>query len=225
MSSQGKPFVSYYSLFLWIDIVETNSSYQTIIFMQKKRLLFISSRPIFPITGGDQIRTAQQLELLCEHFDVDVLYITPNNEDSEVKNYAPSVINTFRFHINRLQHYFHTMRFVFNRLPLQVNYYFDNHVSKKIDSILTDYDCVFCNNIRTAEYVREKKGLIKYLDFVDAISMNYDKARREAKGLKKLIYEIDYRRCKYYEQKCLDSFDSCAVISDVDNQYIISCQE
>ena len=98
-------------------------------------------------------------------------------------------------------------------------------IAKKIDSILPNYDCVFCNNIRTAEYVREKNSLIKYLDFVDAISMNYDKARREAKGLKKLIYEIDYRRCRSYEQQCLVAFDSCAVISDVDNQYILSCQK
>lgn len=193
--------------------------------MSQKRLLFISSRPIFPITGGDQIRTAQQLELLCEHFDVDVVYISPNNEDPEITDYVPSVKNTFRFHIDRWRHYFLTMRFIVNRLPLQVNYYFDRRVAKKIDSILINYDCVFCNNIRTAEYVRTKNGLIKYLDFVDAISMNYDKARREAKGLKKLIYEIDYRRCKSYERKCLDSFDSCAVISDVDNQYITSCQE
>ena len=188
-------------------------------------MLFISSRPIFPITGGDQIRTAQQLELLCEHFDVDVVYITSNNEDPEITDYLPSVRKIFRFHIDRWRHYFHTMRFIVNSLPLQVNYYFDSYVAKNIDSMIADYDCVFCNNIRTAEYVREKNGLIKYLDFVDAISMNYDKARREARGLKKLIYEIDYRRCKSYEQKCLGSFDSCAVISDVDNQYIMSCQE
>lgn len=188
-----------------------------------KRLLFISSRPIFPITGGDQIRTAQQLELLCEHFEVDVIYTTTNREDAEISNYISDVRQTFRFFIGRWRHYLYTMRFVVNQLPLQVNYYFDSRLSKKIDSILPDYDCVFCNNIRTAEYVRKKRGLIKYIDFVDAISMNYDKARHEAKGLKKIIYEIDYRRCKVYEQKCLEAFDSCAVISDVDNKYINSC--
>lgn len=188
-----------------------------------KKLLFISSRPIFPITGGDQIRTAQQLELLCEHFEVDVVYTTTNREDAEISNYISDVRQTFRFFIGRWRHYLYTMRFIVNQLPLQVNYYFDSRLSKKIDSILPDYDCVFCNNIRTAEYVRKKRGLIKYIDFVDAISMNYDKARHEAKGLKKIIYEIDYRRCKVYEQKCLEAFDSCAVISDVDNKYIKSC--
>ncbi len=190
-----------------------------------KSLLFISSRPIFPITGGDQIRTAQQLELLCEHFEVDVVYITPNQEDIDIRDYIPSVKKIYPFRISKWQHYLNTMRFLINKLPLQVNYYYIRHVAIKIDSILRDYDCVFCNNIRTAEYVKGKNSLTKYLDFVDAISMNYDKARHEAKGLKKIIYEIDYRRCKEYEQKCLDAFDSCAVISDVDNQYIMSCQK
>ncbi|MEZ3551797.1 MAG: hypothetical protein K1W02_13955 [Muribaculaceae bacterium] len=193
--------------------------------MSRKRLLFISSRPLFPIIGGDQIRTVQQLNFLKEKFDVDVLLISPD-KDGIVNNKAiDGVHNIFCFQVSKVQSIIQTIGSVFNRLPLQVNYYYNKSIAKEIDKIMSNYDCVFCNNIRTAEYVREKNGLIKYLDFVDAISMNYDKARREARGLKKLIYEIDYRRCRSYERKCLGSFDSCAVISDVDNQYIISCQE
>lgn len=35
-----------------------------------KKLLFISSRPIFPIIGGDQIRTFQSLRLLTKYFNI-----------------------------------------------------------------------------------------------------------------------------------------------------------
>lgn len=187
-----------------------------------KKMLFISSRPIFPITGGDQIRTAQQLELLCRHFDVDVLYLTPNPEDVAIEQFVTPICHTFRFHISRMRHYALTMRFLFNRLPLQVNYYYSPRVAKKVNSIIGGYDAVFCNNIRTAEYAR-RHHVVKYLDFVDAISMNYDKARRKAGGLKRIIYSIDYRRCRRYEQECLNAFDSCAIISEVDNNYIQSC--
>lgn len=186
------------------------------------RILFISSRPLFPVLGGDQIRTVQQLNLLNERFDVDILYITPDDKDCVPSEFKYKIGSIFRFQIGSIKCIFQTLRFIFNSLPLQVNYYYNSKIAKKIDSIISNYDCVFCNNIRTAEYVRNKTGIIKYLDFVDAISMNYDKARHEAKGLKKLIYEIDYRRCGAYEQKCLESFDSCAVISDIDNRYISS---
>ncbi len=190
-----------------------------------KKMLFISSRPLFPVIGGDQIRTVQQLELLQERFKVDVIYLTPDSTDEDISRHLKGIENIFRFQISRRTHILQTLRAMFNRLPLQVNYYYNKKAARKIEEIIGNYDAVFCNNIRTAEYVRKKRGITKYLDFVDAISMNYDKARHEAKGLKKLIYEIDYKRCKAYEQKCLESFDSCAVISDIDNKYILSCQK
>lgn len=37
-----------------------------------KKVLFISSRPIYPVIGGDQIRTSQQLEYLVQRYIVDV---------------------------------------------------------------------------------------------------------------------------------------------------------
>lgn len=193
--------------------------------MSRKTLLFISSRPLYPIIGGDQIRTVQQLDFLKEKFEVDLLYLSPDKESIHNNANISGVRTIFSFEVGKLKSMLQTLKFLFNSLPIQVNYYYNKSVAEKIDSILPGYDCVFCNNIRTAEYVRKKNGVIKYLDFVDAISMNYDKARHEAKGLKKLIYEIDYRRCKNYEQKCLEMFDSCAVISDVDNKYITSCQK
>lgn len=189
-----------------------------------KKLLFISSRPLFPIVGGDQIRTVQQLDLLKERFIVDVIYMTPNDDDESENNKIDGVRNIYRFKIGKITSILQTLRFIFNKLPLQVNYYYNTKVQQTIDSLIGNYNYVFCNNIRTAEYVRGKIGIVKLLDFVDAISMNYDKARHKAYGIKRLIYEIDYRRCRHYEQECLDMFDSCAVISDVDNKYMRECQ-
>lgn len=190
-----------------------------------KKVLFISSRPLCPIVGGDQIRTVQQLNLLKERYDVDVLYLTSPDDNIDLQGFITGINQVFRIKICKIRHILQTLRFLFNILPLQVNYYYSKSVANKVNSIAKNYDVVFCNNIRTAEYAIRLDGITKYLDFVDAISMNYDKARYEAKGLKKLIYEIDYRRCKSYEQKCLESFDRCAVISDVDNKYILSCQK
>lgn len=190
--------------------------------MEAKKILFISSRPLYPIIGGDQIRTVQQLELLKEKFDVDILYITTDDNDTEIESDNDKIGAVFRFRLNRIQLYLQALSFIFNKLPIQVNYYYNPKIVKYIDSIINNYDAVFCNNIRTAEYARKYTDIIKYLDFVDAISMNYEKAKKEAKGIKKLIYSIDFKRCKEYEHLCLDSFDSCAVISDVDNRYITS---
>lgn len=190
--------------------------------MSKKRLLFISSRPLYPIIGGDQIRTVQQLDYLKEQFDVDVVYISSDNKDIKYLDNYGGIGNIFRFQVPKWKSILQTLRFLINDKPLQVNYFFNRAIQKKINNIITEYDCVFCNNIRTAEYVRSKTGIIKFLDFVDAISMNYDKARYQATGLRKIMYSLDYKRCRVYEQQCLEYFDSCAVISDIDKNYILS---
>lgn len=186
-----------------------------------KKVLFISSRPIYPIVGGDQIRTAQQLEFLLQRYNVDVIYQSTSKEDTYIRDYVPAVKNAVCFRVPKWLCYMQTLRFLFNKLPLQVNYYYNKLMREYVDSVLHNYDIVFCNNIRTAEYVRSSTGIVKVMDFVDAISMNYEKAKQEAHGLQKIIYEIDYRRCRKYEQLVLDAFHRCAIISEVDRSYIL----
>ena len=192
----------------------------------RKRVLFISSRPIYPIIGGDQIRTAQQLNFLLQRYDVDVVYQSLSKQNVALKDFVPMVQNVKCFQIPKWLYYVQALRFLFNRLPLQVNYYYNNEMKKSINSCLHEYDIVFCNNIRTAEYVRKSSNIMKVIDFVDAISMNYEKAKLKAHGLKKIIYAIDSKRCERYEQDILNVFERCAIISEVDKQYILQkrCQ-
>ena len=184
-------------------------------------MLFISSRQIFPIVGGDQIRTAQQLNYLSQKYDVDVVYQLIGNEDAKIRQFVPSVRKEVPFKMSKFKYYLQTLRFIFNKLPLQVNYYLNKSMKRYVDSCIKNYDIVFCNNIRTAEYAIEATNIIKVIDYVDAISMNYEKAKVRASGVKKIIYAIDYNRCKKYEQAVLRNFDKCATISEVDRDYIL----
>ena len=186
-----------------------------------QKVLFISSRPLFPVVGGDQIRTVQQLEFLLQRYRVDVLYMTESKEQDVTKEHLLSVDNVFCFHVPKWRCYWQTLHFLFNAKPLQVNYYYNKRVQRFIAEHLSEYDMMFCNNIRTAEYVWLAKDVRKYIDFVDAISMNYARAQHKAKGLKKLIYKIDGRRCARYEQQVIRNFDNCAIISEVDKQYLL----
>lgn len=186
-----------------------------------KKLLFISSRPIFPIIGGDQIRTFQSLRLLAEYFNIHLIIITPTDISKE-KMAEYERYGTWRyFKMSKVDHFVSAMRFLYNSLPIQVNYYYSKKVQNYIDSIINDYDVVYCNNLRTAEYFRRHTSISRVIDFVDAISMNYEKARKHANLLMKVVYNIDYHRCKIYESLLLQEFDNAAVISDIDKDYIL----
>ncbi len=186
----------------------------------KKRALFISSRPIYPVVDGYRIRTAQQLEFLAGRYDVDVVYLHELKKDDVTRQHLPAVGNVVCFHMPKYRNCLSALSFLFNPLPLQVNFYYSRKMWRFIKNHITEYDLVFCNNIRTAEYVRKEKDIRKYIDFVDAISMNYEKAKEVAHGMRKIIYAIEYERCKKYEQKVLNEF-GCAVISEIDRRYIL----
>lgn len=186
-----------------------------------KKALFISSRELFPIIGGEKIRTAQQLELLSKLYIVDVICISENSKYNlgPLKKY---INEYFHFYTPKWKNIINTLFFLFNKKPLQVNYYYSNKIQKFINENINKYDLVFCNNLRTVDYILNKKiKPIKCIDYVDAISMNYERAKARSKGLKKLIYSIDYYRCNKYEQEILLDFDHHYIISDVDAQYIL----
>lgn len=188
------------------------------------KALFISSRPIYPIICGGQIRTEQQLEFLSTKYEVDVVFIS-DNKSPDVESYLKYAKSAKSFYRSKTKCILGTLRFLFNRLPLQVNYFYDSKLQSYINKVSNNYNLIFCNNIRTAEYARKQRDTKKIIDFVDAISMNYDKARKHTSGIKKIIYYIDYHRCRNYEKKLIQEFDACAIISDIDKKYIESCQK
>ncbi len=189
----------------------------------KKKLLFISSRIPFPLVGGDKIRVFNSLQILSKRYDIELLYIDTEiirlDYKKELKKYCskitPFVVSKYEFLWNTLK------GFLKNKKPLQVNYYYFKEIQKYIDDRIGDFDVVFCNHIRTTEYL-DKHEIIKYVDLVDSIAMNYTKAYSNSKGLWKLIYAIERRRVKKYERFVVESFTKTIVISDVDKRFIDS---
>lgn len=185
-----------------------------------KKALFIFPRPIFPIIGGDQIRAYQQLSFLMESYDVFLVYLSEEQQsDNCVLQYLPNLLGSKCFRQSRLTSFMKMGKTVFNRLPLQVNYYTNKRLANFVKEHYKEYDVVFSGNPRVAEHV-VGLPIKKLLDFVDAASMNCLNAKSKAHGLKKIFYSIDYHLMKLYERKMLNVFDSCAIISEVDKKFL-----
>ena len=188
------------------------------------KVLIVSSKPPYPLhRGGGAIRTYQMIKSLSQFCEIDLLYITDDGEIASInKGVGTFCHKIVAFRVNRYRYYWNVLKGMWaNRLPLQVNYFYFPEVQHWIDAHWNDYDAVFCNNIRTTEYVRKKKDKKKWVDFVDAISMNYEKAQKQVNGVWRYLYRIDHARCRRYERAVLESFDRCIVISDVDKEYIL----
>lgn len=190
----------------------------------KPRLLMIFHRPPYPLIGGDKIRMHQNMKILSKRFELSVLFINDKRTDAYIKESILKIVDhIYVFDFMKYKFYLGTLfGFLLNKKPLQVNYYHFKKVQKWIDKNINSYDLVFCHTIRTAEYVKNKP-IFKIIDFVDAISMNYEKAiLRTNFGLWKMIYKIDKGRVLKYELKTLKLFDEKIIISEIDKKYILS---
>ena len=187
------------------------------------RVLVLSSKSPYPIHDGAAIRTFQSIVFLHRMgYEVDVLYLSEQDDKKLVEEGLSKYCrNIYLFTMSATMSRIKVLRGLFtNGLPLQVNYYFSKKVKRWILDHQDDYDMVYCNNIRTAEYAKGIRSK-KVLDFVDALSMNYSSAKNKTKGLWHWIYTLDSYRCSKYEVDQLKVFDKNLIISDVDRRYIL----
>lgn len=187
-----------------------------------KRLLFICPRPIFPVLWGERIRYFNNLTILKSHYQIDVLFLTANKKELEPdKELDKYVCNKYVFYQPKLYSILQVIKgLIMNRYPLQVNYFFNRKAQKWLNRNSENYDVIFCNNIRTSRYAMNLNNN-KILDFVDAISMNYEKAIERSKGMWKIVYLFEKKRILAFEKKMLHHFDSCCIISEIDRNYIL----
>lgn len=179
-------------------------------------------RPPFPINGGDKIRMIQMYNLLSNYYCIDILYLYSGKNDTKFPHKEFQFINKVHaFKISKFHSYLKTLKgFFLNDLPLQVNYYNKKSVQIWIDNNIHSYEYAFCGTIRMANYLKTH-SLIKVLDFVDAISLNYHKAYEIQKvSLWKLIYRIDKARTLAYELKMIKHFQKRIIISEIDRDYL-----
>ncbi len=190
--------------------------------MKKKKVLMLFFRTPFPVDGGDKIRMAQMYDLLSDNHEVDIICLRDYGfEVAETKFIEKSKIISFK--LSKTTSYFEVFKsLIFSKTPLQVAYFKSVRLKNWVMENEHKYDILFCNTIRMAQYLLKKPSGLKIIDFVDAISLNYNNAYKSHKwGLWKMIYAIDRKRTLLYEKKVLDEFDKSIIISENDKQYLL----
>jgi glycosyltransferase involved in cell wall biosynthesis len=187
--------------------------------MKKNKLLFITSRPPYPLHAGEHIRAYSMLCILNEKYKVDLLTLSEKDINLSPLNHLTNQIHVFK--LSKISSLINVMKgIIFNSLPFQINYFYSNKVQQWIDQNITNYDIVFCNNVRTAEYVKNK-NIQKILDYVDSLGMNYEKAHHNSHGLWKYIYKVEKNQIANYERNLLPFFIKTIIISEIDKNYIL----
>jgi glycosyltransferase involved in cell wall biosynthesis len=186
-----------------------------------KKILFICPKPPYPLDDGGKIRIFQSLYFLSKRYEVDLLYIY-DNENVRIINEGIQMLvnNIFPFRISKYKRLFYGLRFLLNKKPIRNNMLYSREIQRWIDKHICNYDTIFCQTLRMAEYFIKHPSVKRYVDFVDAVSMNYEKTSLRTSLFRSFYYKIDFSLLTKYEDFILNQFDKCSIISQVDKDYI-----
>lgn len=192
---------------------------------KKKKALLILTRVPYPEIDGTRKRIMDVIRGVVNDFDLDLLVVG----DEKMKDKSRLFLSDFFkkiycFYFSKFTLLIHAIRSLFSGRPLQAEYYFDSRQASFIRDKIKDYDLVFLHTIRLGRYLEilntEEKDKI-FFDLNDAISLNYQNARKLAAFPWRLIYAFEEKRVRGYETKLLSLVKNANVVSTFDEKYLL----
>ncbi len=184
------------------------------------KVLFLTSRLPYPPVGGDRLKSHWLLKILSKHHKVHLVSIVENSVPEGFYSWANETGITYKIFFKKKIHFYkNALRYLFNKLPVQVNYYYFKDVQKYVDSLCRDYDLIISILIRTSNYVINKR-CPKILEITDSIGINYKRAKEKTTSIRwRIIYKMEAKRLLDYEKYCISTFDKTLFVNKEEMNY------
>lgn len=186
------------------------------------------SRVPYPLEKGDKLRAYHQIKTLSQTHDIYLcaLNVGKIHPDAikQLRPYCQEIKIIQLTKIGILLNLVYSL--VFTNLPLQVAYFYNRRAKKHIHRFFETHkiEHLYCQLIRTSEYVKDYHAAPKTLDYMDALSRGMERRINQAKfGMRQLI-QIETTRLKRYEHFIFSSFEHKTIISEQDRNLIVHAQ-
>nr|WP_255356143.1 glycosyltransferase [Haloarcula sp. CBA1127] len=188
------------------------------------RILVLCSRLPYPLTGGAKLRMFYTARELAREHDVELLVIDQEPIDKSAVEALRAEFDAIHvFAYPNYKFYLNTLPGLASSKPLQTHYYRFDEVDAWLDDHAHRFDLLHCNHVRTTEYARGRSPPVT-ADLVDAISRTYREASKDATGLWRAIYPVEWRRLRKYERSVADCFDHSFIITEADRNFVTGRQ-
>ncbi|HRG37402.1 MAG TPA: glycosyltransferase [Bacteroidia bacterium] len=187
------------------------------------KIFIILSRVPYPLEKGDKLRAFNQIKELSKNNEVYLFALNDLNSNqqaiAELLKYCKEVTV---FRLTKLTIVLNLIRTLFDGKPFQVGYFYSKKAQVVIDTLIKKYqpNHIYCQLIRTAEYVRPYPNIPRTLDFMDIFSKGMERRKSTSPFYLKPILGIEYRRLLTYENKIFDSFTNKTIISEQDKSFL-----
>ncbi|MEZ4722818.1 MAG: glycosyltransferase [Flavobacteriales bacterium] len=187
------------------------------------KILFVLSRVPWPLEKGDKLRAFQLIRELSKQHDVLLFCLSDQNIHTKAETMLKSMCSEVYIHrFSRMDIVLNLTKGLFNRLPFQVNYFYSKKAADAFDRYLEKHlpQHIFCQLIRTAEYVRKYTLIPKSIDYMDALSSGMDRASQHTGWPVNIPMMWETKRLKEYEKDIQSDFLHRYIISEQDRNQL-----
>lgn len=187
------------------------------------RILFVLSRVPYPLEKGDKLRAFHLIRELSIDHEINLFCLADEKPHPEAEKQLKQYCSEVYIHrIPAFTKWFKLFVSLFSKRPFQVEYFYSQRAQRKFDEFVEAHlpQHIFCQLIRTAEYVRKYNLIPKTLDYMDAFSIGMERMAQKANWPLSLIMHEEFVRLKNYEQAVAPLFNHHLIISDQDKECI-----
>ena len=192
------------------------------------KLVVLLSRLPYPLEKGDKLRAYHQIKELAKNHEIHLVCLTDQKIKEEWISEIKKICKELHvFKLNKALIYWNTAKQFFTDKPYQVGYFYQRSIQKKINSVISELkpDHIYCQLIRTAEYVKNIQHIKKTIDYMDALGKGMFRRAEIATGIKKRLFRIEGKRLSEYENRIFDYFNHHTIISEQDRKFINHAQQ
>ena len=187
------------------------------------KLLVILSRVPYQLDKGDKLRAFNQIKQLSKNNEIVLFALDDKNIPlerlTELKKYCISItvvrLSAFTVFLNLI-------RALFDGKPFQVGYFYSRNAQNKLDDLIIKQqpDHIYCQLIRTAEYMKSYTNIPKTLDYMDIFSKGMERRKSTESFFLRPVFLMEYTRLLRYENNIFGYFNNKTIISEQDKNLI-----
>lgn len=187
------------------------------------KLLIILSRFPYPLEKGDKLRAYHQIKVLSKNYEIYLFCLTDKTiTDEQINSIKPFCKEIKIAKLNKIVIAIKLFLALFTNKPFQVNYFYQRKAYKAFIRYVKKInpEHIYCQMIRTTEYVKHLYHIPKTLDYMDALSKGIERRIEKTPWYLKTLFKSEYKRLRNYETIIFDYFNHLTIISEQDRNYI-----
>jgi sugar transferase (PEP-CTERM/EpsH1 system associated) len=186
------------------------------------KLVVLTSRIPYPLEKGDKLRIFHQIKHLAQTHEICLICLNDSSEKIDTSVLEELVSELHVIPLSKWKIPFRMFFALFHKLPFQVTYFLELKNKKTIESIIQNFKAehIYCQLIRTSEYIKDLFQFEKTIDYMDAFSAAALRRAQTTKGFQKVFWNIENDRVKNYERSIFDYFNHHSIISSQDRNLL-----